>query len=152
MNKIPLEEIPCLGMSLQDVTESLRGQCYDLHLTAVASWVYSMIQQRDEALAQNAELAGWLKDIDQLMQEFGFEQRASSIGEFLQHLRQIQADAGERVITGCQLILERVTTTYRENPGMGFSATIEDKTAKQLKQELRKDFATYAARVKAGEV
>lgn len=69
-----------------------------------------------------------------------------------QCLRQIQADAGEKVITECQLILERVPTTYRENPGMGFSSKIEDKTAKQLKQELRKDFATYASRVKAGEL
>ncbi len=51
-------DIPSFGMSMQDVTESLRGQCYDLHLTAVASWLYSMIQQRDAALAQLEQLKG----------------------------------------------------------------------------------------------
>lgn len=64
-----------------------------------------------------------------------------------QHLRDVRAEA----VTECRLIVARATTTYRENPGMGFSSAIEDKTAKQLKWEIAKELEQYAERVKYGE-
>lgn len=50
--------------------------------------------ERDALAAQAKNNAAWLKDFDVIMQEFGFEQRISSMPELRQYIRQIQAEAG----------------------------------------------------------
>lgn len=71
----------------------------------------------------------------------------------------LDADHGQRlaevraeVLQECQLIVARTNTTYRDNPGMGFSSTIEDRTAKDFKAIITQQLDRYAAKVRGGAV
>lgn len=138
------------------------------HLESLVCPVVIRSKKLREIFTQNAELVAqvaYLTGVMQSMADSHLEDGETEAAEqFLihinktptQHLRDRDAEVGrvatEQVLTECQLIVARATTTYHENPGMGFSSTIEDKTAKQLKQQLVKDLAQYAEKVRMGEV
>lgn len=65
-----------------------------------------------------------------------------------QHLAEIRAQA----VDDCRLIVARTNVTYRESPGMGFSSTIEDRTANDFKTDVSKQLSQLCDSIRRGEV
>lgn len=145
--------------------EHLRDKYKELYESSMLSEATTK-QYAEEVDKQNQELAAQvevlkeaLKPAVRLMratgQYSGWHEKADEAESLVnrelttqQHLAEIRAQA----VDDCRIIVERTNVTYRESPGMGFSSTIEDRTAKDFKTDVSKKLSQLSHSIRRGEV